>query len=84
MTTGKTDKENIHIDRCVVGCFTGCIEHCYPGERWERVGEALTNCYGEPDQNFVAQSLAAGASVVAYGGDGMWFALCLLAERSRQ
>lgn len=62
------------IDFCRVDKDTGCVEFCYPAADWDIVG-SLGNCYGEPPQEFQDRAASAGATVLAYGGDGAWFAL---------
>jgi hypothetical protein len=62
------------IDFCRVDKNTGCVEFCYPSMDWDTV-DSLGNCYGAPAQDFQERAASAGATVLAYGGDGTWFAL---------
>ncbi len=66
----------LRIDFCRVGKHSGCVESRYPATAWKTV-DSLGNCYGAPPQDFQERVASAGATVLAYGGDGVWFALRL-------
>jgi len=65
----------IKVDLCIFDGVPGCIERFYPGTEWEVV-DVLGSCWAaEPPRQWQDQAEARGATVVAYGGDGTWFAL---------
>ena len=65
---------DIHLDRCQHGMFTGAIEALYPGAVWESVASA-GQAWSTPPETLLRTARLQGATVVAYGGDGTWYAL---------
>lgn len=65
---------DIRIDRCQHGTFTGAIEVLYPGALWESVASGGP-AWLTPPEDLLATARQHGATVVAYGSDGMWYAL---------
>ena len=70
--------DQVQVDLCrreVAGIsYTGCIEACYPGKQYENL-HTFTDQWMQPDDEMVRQAAEAGATILAYGGDGMWFAM---------
>jgi len=64
----------VTIDWCKYDRHVGYVEYVYPASRWEIV-DAISKTYTEPDQAAQDAARKKGATVLAYGGDGTWFAI---------
>jgi hypothetical protein len=65
------------IDKCRVVLSDqtevfGCVEAYYPSDKWILV-DVFNNCYTAPDSSMIDKSMRNDATILAYGGDGVWF-----------
>jgi len=64
----------VSLDWCLVDGSSGCVETCYLDKGWVPIYSVYPET-AEPSADERAAAAKDGASILAYGGDGYWFAM---------